>query len=367
MRFKVLYILAIIGLISLNTYAQRGARIGYIDTEFILQNVPDYNDASAQLETKLGKWKSEIEKRLTNVETKKKSLENEKVLLTRELYEERLEDITFEESEILDYQQKRFGPAGDMVFQRTQIIQPVQDQIYAAVKEIAENKKYDFIFDKNADFLMLYSAERFDISDQVLRIITRASGREQVKNKKERQALEDEDIIPIGENEEKEDRAKALEEKKAQRDADLEQRRLDREKVIEEQRRIRNETREAKQKEAKERRQRVADSKNKKNNITPVGQEKNTLKVTDSTTTKTNNSDKAKSAVKTDTTKAITPKKEEKTTKQKVLEARDTRQKELEKRKKESSEKREKIREERLEQLRKNDSIRKVKANGEDN
>ena len=192
MKFKVLYILAIVGLMSFTSNAQRvnGARIGYIDTEYILQNVPDYQEATSQLETKLTKWKSEIENKLADIETKKKALENEKVLLTKELYEERLEDISFEESEVLDYQQKRFGPDGDMVLQRTQLIQPVQDQIFAAVKEIAENKKYDFVFDKNADFLMLYSAERCDISEQVLRIITRASTREQAKTKRERNELE---------------------------------------------------------------------------------------------------------------------------------------------------------------------------------
>ena len=86
-----------------------------------------------------------------------------------------LEDITFEEAEILDYQQKRFGPNGDLMIQKKQLIQPIQDQIFAAVQEIAGNKQYDFIFDKSADVVMLYSAERFDISELVLRSITRSS------------------------------------------------------------------------------------------------------------------------------------------------------------------------------------------------
>ena len=120
----------------------------------------------------------------------------------------------------MDYQQKRFGPGGDMVIQRRQLVQPIQDQIYAAVKEIAENKKYDFVFDKNADFLMLYSAERYDISEQVLKIITRANKREQAKTKQERRELEKEEAVPEV-NDSKDERAKALEERKAQRKAEL--------------------------------------------------------------------------------------------------------------------------------------------------
>ena len=196
MKNKVLFLLAIIGLISLNSNAQRGVRIGYIDTEYILQNVPEYQDATLQLDKKVQQWKTEIDQRLNVIEQKKTQLNNERVLLTKELYEERLEDITFEENEILDYQQKRFGPNGDLMIQKRQLIQPIQDQIFAAVQEIAANRKYDFVFDKSADVVMLYSAERFDISELVIRSITRSAKRTQAQNKAERRAAEDEDVVP---------------------------------------------------------------------------------------------------------------------------------------------------------------------------
>jgi len=161
MRLKVLFLLTLVGFVSLPMNAQRNVRIGYIDTEYILQNVPEYQEATTQLDNKVQKWKAEIEQRLNEVQQKKQQLESERVLLTQELYEERLEDITFEENEILDYQQKRFGPNGDMMIQKRQLIQPIQDQIFAAVQEIATNKAYDFIFDKSADVVMLYAANRF--------------------------------------------------------------------------------------------------------------------------------------------------------------------------------------------------------------
>lgn len=354
MKFRVLYILAIVGFMSLHAQTVRGARIGYIDTEYILENVPDYQQATAQLETKMTKWKSEIEKQLADIETKKKSLENEKILLTKELYEERLEDISYEEKEILDYQQKRFGPGGDMVIQRTQLMQPVQDQIWSAVREIAEKRKYDFVFDKNSDFLMLYSAERFDISDAVLRIITRANTREQAKNKKERKELEEEEAVPA-DTSTKVERAKALEERKAQRDAELEQRRLDREKALEERRQKQKEAREAKLKKREERSQKALDARKK--------QEAPKTTETDSTASKSaSNLEKGEALKKSDSTKAKTPAEIAKEKREKALAEREKRKKELEDRKKKILEQRKKTREERLAQLKKKDSIRKAKA-----
>ena len=224
MKTKVLFLLALTSFISLSSFAQRSIRIGYIDTEYILENVPEYQEATAQLDAKVLKWKSEIEKRLNDVKLKKEQLNSESVLLTRELIDERQEEISIEETEILDYQQKRFGPNGDLMIQKKQLMQPVQDQIFTAVQEIAANKKYDFVFDKSADLTMLYSAERFDISEQVLRSITRTSKRRQATNKRERKAAEEEEIVPEV-NPEKEARAQALADKKAERQKAIEDKR----------------------------------------------------------------------------------------------------------------------------------------------
>ncbi|SDB57608.1 periplasmic chaperone for outer membrane proteins Skp [Flavobacteriaceae bacterium MAR_2010_188] len=215
MKTKVLFLLAIIGLSAMSVDAQRGVRIGYIDTEYILENVPEYQEATTQLDKKVEQWKLEVEQRLNEIDAKKKQLNNESVLLTKELYEERLEDIQYEEKEILDYQQKRFGPNGDLMIQKKQLIQPVQDQIFTAVQEIADSRKYDFIFDKSADVVMLYSADRFDISELVIRSITRSAKRTQVQNRSERRAAEEEDIVPEI-NEELEAREAAANERKSE-------------------------------------------------------------------------------------------------------------------------------------------------------
>ncbi|NAS13923.1 OmpH family outer membrane protein [Poritiphilus flavus] len=172
MKQKVLVFVALTFITSA-ALAQRGVRIGYVDMEYILENVEEYREASEQLENKVQKWKVEIEQKQSEVEQMRKDLMAEKVLLTDELIAEREEEIQILEKEMLEYQQNRFGPQGDLVIQKRLLIQPIQDQVFNEVQKIGANKKYDFIFDKSADVVMLYSEKRHDISELVLRGIAR--------------------------------------------------------------------------------------------------------------------------------------------------------------------------------------------------
>ena len=370
MKYKVLFLLTIIGLMSFSAFAQKGVRIGYIDTEYILQNVPEYQEASTQLDKKVQQWKSEIETKLKAIEQKKKELDNESVLLTKELYDERFEDISFEEAEILDYQQKRFGPNGDLIIQKRQLIEPIQDQIFSAVQDIAETGKYDFVFDKSADVVMLYSAERYDLSERVLNTITRTSKRSQAKNKKERKELEDEEVVPVVSGE-KDDRQRALDERKATREAELAALRAKREKAAEDRKIQQDSIRESKKNEAAARRQKAIDARNKKNSD---ADDKVKSTVSDSTMSKKaivkSDSTKVGGAVKKDSTSTGKVKTEAEILEEKRLQKvkeREARKQALEERKKKILEQRKKAREEREKQIKKNDSIAKAKKNEDNN
>lgn len=172
MKGRIATAILLVGLTG-SALAQRGVRIGYVDMEYILENVEEYREASEQLENKVFQWKSEIETRQEAIEQQKKNLAAERVLLTDELIAEREEEIAVLEKELLDYQQNRFGPRGDLVLQKQRLIQPIQDQVFNEVQKIGADKKYDFIFDKSADVVMLYSEKRHDISDLILRGIAR--------------------------------------------------------------------------------------------------------------------------------------------------------------------------------------------------
>ena len=177
------------------TIAQRGVKIGYIDTEYILENLTEYSEVSDRLEEKALGWKDEISQRSRQIDQKKESLNSERILLTKDLIEELESEIEFEEQELNEYQQKRFGTRGDLILQKQQLIQPIQDQIFNAIKEIAKSKNYDFIFDKSSDIVMLYSNRRHDISDQILRNISRANNRKKLDSRKDKREAENETIV----------------------------------------------------------------------------------------------------------------------------------------------------------------------------
>ncbi len=261
MKTKVLFLL--LGFVTISSFAQRSIRIGYIDMEYILQNVEEYNEANDLLEKRVQKWKVEIETQKGAIEQMKKDLSAEKVLLTKELIEEREEDIQALEETMIDYQQDRFGPQGDLVMQKRMLIQPIQDQVFNAVQDIAKNKRYDFVFDKSADVVMLYSAKRYDISDLVLRMIGKTRrisskgnnadsvdelGKEVDTELEERKRIQEE---------RKAERLKVLEETRAAKLKELE----DRKKAYEERRKKLLEERAAAKKAKEEKRNNKEDNK----------------------------------------------------------------------------------------------------------
>jgi len=253
---KFIFLSLAIMCFSLSVQAQRGVRIGYIDMEYILESVPEYQEASTQLEGKVQRWKKDIEKMNNEIEQMKLNLSNEQVLLTKELVEEREEEIKILEEEMLKYQQDRFGPNGDLDIQRRQLVQPIQDQVFNIVQEVAEGKKYDFIFDKSADVVMLFAAKRNDISEQVLRSINRAAKREEATNKREKKEIEKNEELSVEEEKAVTEREKAIEEKKDERTKMLEERKRIRDSI----RAIQKTQFEEKRKRLLEERQRRKDS-----------------------------------------------------------------------------------------------------------
>lgn len=254
--FKVLFSVLLIAANLSVAHGQRGARMGYIDMEYILENVPEYQEAKNQLSSKVDRWKRELEKMLQEIEQLKLNLSNERILLTKELIEEQEEEIKILEDEMIAYQQNRFGPGGDLDVQRRQLVQPIQDQVFNLVQELAEAKKYDFIFDKSADVVMLFAAKRNDVSDQVLRSINRAAKREEALNRKQGKKIEQEEALSMEESAEQSEREKAIQDKKNQREAMMEERRRKRDSI----RLVKQAEFEARRQELLDRRQQRLDS-----------------------------------------------------------------------------------------------------------
>jgi len=167
------------------TFAQKAQKVGYIDREYILENVPEYKTAQSKLDSKISKWNVSLNKLKSEIESLKLTLVNEKALLTPDLIKEREEDILIKETELRTQQDNYFGTSGDLFMLRKQLVKPVQDQIFNAIQEIAKNKKYDIILDKSSDDLvMLYTNPKYDISELVLQKIVK--GRKKKENAKKK-------------------------------------------------------------------------------------------------------------------------------------------------------------------------------------
>ena len=177
---KIIYIVVLLFSIQ-TTIAQKSQTIAYIDMEYILENVPEYVEAQNNLNSKVEKWKANLRKLERHIEVLKTDLANEKAILTKDLIEEREEDIIIKEEELARLESLYFGPKGDLFFLRKQFVKPVQDQIYNAIQKISKRKRYDFVFDKSSELVMLYSNKKYDISELVLSDIVKTR---KVKNSK---------------------------------------------------------------------------------------------------------------------------------------------------------------------------------------
>jgi Skp family chaperone for outer membrane proteins len=183
MRLKVS--LSILLFCALTAVAQKPQRIAYIDMEYILENVPEYLEAQNTLDSKVTKWRGELDKLTRYIEKLKTDLANERAILTNDLILEKEDEITLKQEELRRLESLYFGPNGDMFLLRKQLVKPVQDQVYNSVQSIATRRKYDFIFDKSSDLVMLYSNKKHDISELVLKSIVRDR---KVKTNKEKRA-----------------------------------------------------------------------------------------------------------------------------------------------------------------------------------
>jgi len=165
--------------------AQKAQRVGYIDMEYILENVPEYNKAQNLLDSKVAKWRKKLDEATNYIEKLKQDLINEKAILTKDIILEKEDEILLKQEEFRRLELAYFGPNGDMYQLRRQLVQPIQDQVYNAVQTLATSRKYDFIFDKSSELVMLYSNKKYDISDLVIKSIVRDRKINERKTKQE--------------------------------------------------------------------------------------------------------------------------------------------------------------------------------------
>ncbi|MFT7344769.1 MAG: outer membrane protein [Lentimonas sp.] len=144
-------------------------KYGYIDSEFILNKLPEYGEAKEKLDKLAERWTREIEERYNALQTKKENFLREEVLLPAEEKKKRQAEMDLLETEALQMQKMRFGVKGDYFQKRQELIKPIQDKVYDAMQTVASKRNYSFVFDKANQSNLVYADSKYDISDEVLR------------------------------------------------------------------------------------------------------------------------------------------------------------------------------------------------------
>ena len=144
-------------------------KFAFVDTDYILQNIPSYNAAQEELNKISENWEAEVTLEYEAIEKMYKPYQSERVLLTDEMKNQRQEEIMTKEREVKELQAKYFGPEGELSKKRQELVKPIQDAIYKAVKELSAEGSYAVIFDTASGASILYSNPRYDLSDEVLK------------------------------------------------------------------------------------------------------------------------------------------------------------------------------------------------------
>lgn len=162
---KIFIACSIVLLTGLSVSAQK---IAYVDTEYILGQIPEYKSAKSELDKVSIQWQKEIEAKYAEIDKMYKSYQAEQILLTEDMKKKREGDIVAKEKEAKDIQKQHFGVDGELFKKRQELVKPIQDKVYNAVKVVAEKGGYSIIFDKSSDMTMLYTSAKLDKSDDVL-------------------------------------------------------------------------------------------------------------------------------------------------------------------------------------------------------
>ena len=156
----------------------KAQRIAFVNTKYILERLDDYNAAQKELDRFSKQWQDEVDERYQQIKRLRDAYNAEAILLTEEMKRSRMEEIESREREARDLQKRRFGPNGDLFKKRQELIQPVQDRVYTAIKEVA-GTSYVAIFDLGGPSSnLLFASEKYDKSDAVLKKLGVRPGKE---------------------------------------------------------------------------------------------------------------------------------------------------------------------------------------------
>ena len=162
---KIILLVILVFSLSFSAFSQK---YGYIDSEYILSNIPEYKEAQKELDRIAANWQKDIEKKFASIDSMYKKYQVEAITLPDNLKQKREEDIVKAEQDAKDLQKKRFGKDGDLFKKREELVKPIQDRVFNAIEALAKDRGYAFVFDAAGSMTIVYADPKFDLNDQVM-------------------------------------------------------------------------------------------------------------------------------------------------------------------------------------------------------
>ncbi|MBT8379776.1 MAG: OmpH family outer membrane protein [Ignavibacteria bacterium] len=161
-----IFLSCILFFISSNSYSQ--LKVGYIDSDTILENLPDAQDARQKLDALIQEWQNELKKMEADIKAKRDDFEKRKLIMTEQTSQEMQQEIETLEAELSTFREKKFGANGEVFQKQNELMKPIQNKVFNIIQQIALEEDLDFVFDRSGDVMFLYAKEEYDLTVQVL-------------------------------------------------------------------------------------------------------------------------------------------------------------------------------------------------------
>lgn len=165
---KIRHIILALTFVLISSATAFAQRFAYVNSEYILEHIPEYVSTQKQLDALSIQWQEEVDSQFAAIEKLYQAYQQDQVVLSESLRRQREDEIVNKEKEVKDYQRQKFGFEGDLFKERIRLIEPIQERVSKAIQGIAESQNLDVILDNNSEVMMLYANPRLDKSDEVI-------------------------------------------------------------------------------------------------------------------------------------------------------------------------------------------------------
>ncbi len=170
MRKLSFLLIVLISFYTSSGFAQ--LKIGYVDSDTIMDNLPDVLDARQELDALITEWQNELGRLEANWKTKYDDYEKRKLIMTEQTRSDTEAELVALEEEIAQFREKKFGASGELFLKQDELMNPVQNKIFTAIQQLAEEEELDFVFDRSGDIMLLYAKEEYDLTARVLEMLS---------------------------------------------------------------------------------------------------------------------------------------------------------------------------------------------------